>query len=155
MLQAATGYGATLKMLFDFMLNADPARLNPIGQYIRDTFNCFALSKQELIFDTLNLNKYVCDQNFLDLLFHSFELRCETLEENEDKNLINWQLFKVFSNVTRMKMDGTARFSLTKFISVIQETSIEYVEIGPMGSLNSSFFKSQMVNKRGEADFSN
>ena len=118
---------STLELLFSYSLNPSFKKLNK-NQYIFNTFDCFRKHKQEIIVSIGALDSYCLNKDLLSLLFT--QIAADTDISDETQNLIKPEVFVVFPNITELEIYCSSySFSLLAFLSIIDGTKIDRVEI--------------------------
>ena len=99
-----------------------------VNAYILESFHCFVNAKQEIKVDLRKLDEYCGNKGLLGLLFS--KLVKDTRLKEKDQNLIKRDLFKLFANVNYLLIYcHEYSFCLSSFLSVIDNTKIDKVEI--------------------------
>ena len=110
-------------------------KFNP---YVYDTFKCFAYHKEIIVLDIDRVEVYVEDSDLLQLLFYELEtiwagseLKSTWAKLEGNQNIIKPELFKVLPRVRILCIESGYHhpFSILAFLSVIAQTSLEFVTI--------------------------
>lgn len=123
---------SVLKHLFSVILS----KKEYIGnKYILDTFNTFIMNKKRITISISKLHKFCKNEELSKLMFGNFSRKAhrefypECIEE-ENQNLLNPDILKIFKNVTHLKINCEGHpFSFEYLLSLIKETKIKKIEI--------------------------
>ena len=142
-------------------------------KYVYDTFNCFANYKQEIILQVPYIDRFVDDKELLKLFLYELRKKKQSdkvfsyhIMDEDNKNLFKRELLTIFPNVKRVIIHTTDynrinvyTISLLSLLSIINGTSVVYVEIKDygnvwLGKMLSESSLSYIIDKYKEENFS-
>ena len=127
-ISASDKYGKKLKVLFNWALNGKLEK--KWNTFVYDTFQCFIKNKKKISIDMFMIQKYVHDEDLLNLMFYSTP-KTQVMEGTLLTNLIRPIMFKIFENVEEIEIisDWNYGFSLFGFLDIIKKTKIKTATI--------------------------
>ena len=126
-----------IKNLFNHASDAQLSSLDKIKilPYIMETFKTLIQHKEKIDVNIPNVHLYMKEKNLLELLFDDLvrdgkEDIGSWIQSDAKTNLLKPAVFQIFHNVKELHIDARYYpFSLSEFLSRIQDTSIDEVSI--------------------------